>query len=120
MPDAQPSLTLIYRANLFVVGPGRPLLHLGRGDDNDIVVASLFASRRHASVQFRDGAFVLTDLSSNGTFLLLERPGGEMQDEIHLRGAEAVLRGRGWIGVGKNATRHGDHSVRFTVQADTA
>lgn len=120
MPDAEPSLTLIYRANLFVVSPGRPLLHLGRDDDNDIVVASLFASRRHASVQFRDGAFVLTDRSSNGTFLLFEGADGELGEEVHLRGTEAVLHGRGWIGVGKNASRHGDHSVRFTLQAKEA
>ena len=120
MPDAQPSLTLIYRGNLFVVSAGHPLLHLGRGDDNDIVVASLFASRRHASVQLSDGAFVLSDLSSNGTFLLLEGADGELGDEVHLRGTQAVLHGRGWIGLGKNATRHGDHSVRFTLQAEGA
>jgi hypothetical protein len=29
-----------------------------------------------------------------------------------------VLAGRGWLGLGKSAARHGDHSVRFAVQAE--
>ena len=62
----------------------------------------------------RDGHFVLTDLSSNGTFLLVD----EHLNEMHLRREEAVLGGRGWIGLGKNATRHGDHSVRYSLQAE--
>jgi pSer/pThr/pTyr-binding forkhead associated (FHA) protein len=111
---AQMSLTLIYRANIFVVNPGRPSLQMGRGDDNEIVVVSLFASRLHARVEARDGQFVLTDLSSNGTFLLVD----EHPSEALLRREEAVLGGRGWIGLGKNATKHGDHSVRFTLQSE--
>ena len=37
-----------------------------------------------------------------------------------LRREEAVLGGRGWIGLGKSAVRHGDHSVRFTLQPEIA
>ena len=69
-----------------------------------------------ANVQARDGHFVLTDLSSNGTFLLVD----EHSSEVVLRREEAVLGGRGWIGLGKNATKHGDHSVRFTLQPESA
>jgi hypothetical protein len=39
---------------------------------------------------------------------------------MHLRREEAMLAGRGWIGLGKNATRHGDHSVRYSLQNDGA
>ena len=108
------ALKLIYRANIFVVNRVRATLEMGRGDDNDIVVASLFASRLHARAQLRGEKFVLTDLSSNGTFLLVD----EHLSEMHLRREEAVLGGRGWIGLGKNATRHGDHSVRYALQAE--
>ena len=110
----QLSLKLIYRGNIFVVNRSRPTIQMGRDDSNDIVIVSLFASRIHARVHTRDGHFVLTDLSSNGTFLLVD----EHLSEMHLRREEAVLGGRGWIGLGKNATRHGDHSVRYALQAE--
>ena len=110
----QMSLKLIYRGNIFVVNRSRPTLQMGRDDSNDIVIVSLFASRIHARVHTREGHFVLTDLSSNGTFLLVDEHSGE----VHLRREEAVLGGRGWIGLGKNATRHGDHSVRYALQTE--
>ena len=114
--NAQMALKLIYRANIFVVNRSRPTLQMGRDDSNDIVIVSLFASRLHARVQARDGHFVLTDLSTNGTFLLVD----EHSSEVHLRREEAVLGGRGWIGLGKSAATHGDHSVRFTLQPEIA
>ena len=114
MTDPQNALKLIYRANIFVVNRTHPALQMGRGDSNDIVIVSLFASRLHARVEARDGQFVLTDLTTNGTFLLLD----EETAERRLRQEEAVLSGRGWLGLGKSAAMHGDHSVRFTVQAE--
>ena len=122
MNTAQPSqytqmaLTLIYRANIFIVNRARPMLQMGRDDSNDIVIVSLFASRLHARVEERDGRFVLTDLSSNGTFLMLD----ESESEVRLRQEEAVLSGRGRLGLGKSAAIHGDHSVRFALEAETA
>ena len=110
----QQSLKLIYRGNIFVVNRGRPSIQMGRDDSNDVVIVSLFASRIHARVHTREGHFVITDLSSNGTFLMVD----EHASEVHLRREEAVLNGRGWIGLGKNATRHGDHSVRYSLQAE--
>jgi class 3 adenylate cyclase len=116
----QTSLKLIYRGNIFIVNRGRPMLQMGRDETNEIVIVSLFASRVHARVHTRDGHFVLTDLSSNGTFLLGDEGSGAHLSEIHLRRGEVVLGGRGWIGLGKNATTHGDHSVRFSLQAESA
>jgi adenylate cyclase len=113
---AQMSLKLIYRGNIFVLGRTRPAIQMGRDESNDIVIVSLFASRIHARVHSRDGHFVIADLSSNGTFLLVDDHSGE----VHLRREEAVLGGRGWIGLGKNASRHGDHSVRYALQAEGA
>jgi adenylate cyclase len=113
---SQMALKLIYRGNIFMVNRTRPVLQMGRDDNNDIVIVSLFASRIHARVQARDGHFVLTDLSTNGTFLMVD----EHSSEVHLRREEAMLGGRGWIGLGKNATTHGDHSVRFTLQSESA
>ena len=116
--EPQMLLKLIYRANIFVVNRARPMLQMGRDDNNDVVIVSLFASRIHARVQARDGHFVLTDLSTNGTFVLTDEHSGAQSAELHLRRAEAMLVGRGWIGLGRNATTHGDHSVRFTLQPE--
>jgi class 3 adenylate cyclase len=112
----QTTLKLIYRGNIFVVNRARPTIQMGRDDANDIVIASLFASRIHARITTRDGHFVLTDLSSNGTFLMVDEQSGE----VHLRREEAVLGDRGWIGLGKNASKHGDHSVRYSLQVEGA
>ena len=114
--DMQMALKLIYRGNILVVNRNRPMLQMGRDDSNDIVIVSLSASRLHARVQARDGHFVLTDLSTNGTFLLAE----EHSSEVCLRREEALLGGRGWIGLGKSASTHGDHSVRYTLQPEIA
>ena len=126
MPDTQAALKLIYRGNIFVVNRTRPNLQMGRDDSNDIVVVSLFASRLHARVEAREGQFVLTDLSSNGTFVLLDDSSGEESEsqaaaqsaEVRLRQEERVLTGRGWLGMGRSAAKHGDHSVRFMLHAE--
>ena len=109
-------LKLIYRGNIFLVNRETPALQLGRDDGNEIVVASLFASRVHARVQAREGHFVLSDLSTNGTFMLSD----DHSHEVHLRREEAVLADRGYIGLGKSAAHHGDHTVRFAIEHESA
>ena len=76
----------------------------------------LFRSRVHARVELREGRFVLTDLSSNGSFLLAEDQTGERAAEVRIQGAEAVLPDRGWLGIGRPASRHGEHSLRFSIE----
>lgn len=109
-------LKLIYRGNIFLVSRETPALQLGRDDANEIVVASLFASRVHARLQAREGRFVLSDLSTNGTFILAD----DHSSEIHVRGEEACLPGRGFLGLGKSAAHHGDHTVRFAIEHESA
>ena len=120
MPDSQLSLKLIYRANIFVVDRAHTSLQMGRDDNNGIVVVSLFASRVHARVEARDGHFVLVDLSSNGTFVLPDGQEEESVAELRLRQEEMILTGRGWLGMGRSASKHGDHSVRFMLQAESS
>ncbi|MER3421467.1 MAG: hypothetical protein C4290_13510 [Chloroflexota bacterium] len=46
-----------------------PITTIGRGGENDIVVASTLVSRRHAQITWDGTQYVLTDLgSTNGTF----------------------------------------------------
>lgn len=45
-------------------------LRIGRGTQNDLILASMLVSREHAEVSLHDGHYVLRDRgSSNGTFL---------------------------------------------------
>jgi len=47
---------------------------VGRDLDNEVVLDDPAASRRHAEIEFKDGAYVLTDLGSiNGTLVNAER-----------------------------------------------
>jgi pSer/pThr/pTyr-binding forkhead associated (FHA) protein len=57
----------------FVLRSGAPT-RIGRALDNDIVVGDASVSRHHASIEYRNGGFVLRDLGShNGTWLAGQR-----------------------------------------------
>jgi two-component system cell cycle response regulator len=64
-------LIVIYGAHLgkkYHLGPKRMLI--GRMDRSDIVIDDSSVSREHASIERRDGRFILEDLkSTNGTFI---------------------------------------------------
>ncbi len=107
-------LKLTYGGELRVLRSAGTGLRIGRDKDNDLVVESHFASRSHARIYAREGHFVLQDLSSNGTYLLVDNSTAE----ILLRREEAVLTERGWIGLGNSASRHGDHAMRFRVEPE--
>jgi pSer/pThr/pTyr-binding forkhead associated (FHA) protein len=57
----------------FAVRPGEPI-RIGRALDNDIVVGDASVSRHHASIEYRNGGFLLRDLGShNGTWIDRQR-----------------------------------------------
>lgn len=74
---------------------------LGRGGDCDLVIDSSLASRNHAKIEFRWGDIVLTDHSTNGTFLQY-KPGKSEPNSlfVHLHRREISLIGKGIIGIG--------------------
>jgi pSer/pThr/pTyr-binding forkhead associated (FHA) protein len=56
-----------------------PLVNIGRGDYNDVVITDPSVSTMHAKLQRREAIWILTDLgSTNGTFVEGERLTGEM------------------------------------------
>jgi pSer/pThr/pTyr-binding forkhead associated (FHA) protein len=55
-----------------------PVVNIGRGDYNDVVIADASVSTMHAKLQRRESIWMLTDLgSTNGTFVDGERLTGE-------------------------------------------
>ena len=69
----------------------RPLLSIGRNDENDIVIDHMGVSGKHARITLNDQTVLLTDLqSSNGTFV-----NGQRVERIELRPHD-------WISIGKH------------------
>lgn len=80
----------------FVVKETSPPLLLGRDQNSDIIVEAAWVSRNHAMIEFRKGNFILTDRSTNGTYV--ETHDG---DQIHIHRDELLLRQSGKISPGK-------------------
>jgi len=73
-------------------------LTIGRFPDSGFVVSDQRVSRQHARIEWRDNAFVFTDLSSFGSLVRFAgSPGGA---EVHLRRGSCVLRSSGEISLG--------------------
>ncbi len=89
-------------------------ISLGRATDNDWVIASHLASRRHARIEVHAERCTLTDFSSNGTLLRTDQ--GE---RLLLRHTSHVLHGRGWIACGEEVDTNSPHSLFFKVQGET-
>ena len=68
---------------------------LGRGKKADMVVNDTMASREHARIECRRGKFILTDMSTNGTYV--QTPEGPS----YLRREDLVLSGTGRIALGR-------------------
>lgn len=73
-----------------------PTKSIGRGDDCDIQINMLMASRFHGDIQFGGGNFKYTDESTNGTWVV--QNGGE---PIRIHRDSMVLQGEGKITFGE-------------------
>ncbi|MGH7510201.1 MAG: FHA domain-containing protein [Gemmatimonadales bacterium] len=80
-PEPPPLASLLFRSGDL---KGRrvplrvPVVNVGRGDYNDVVIADPSVSTMHAKLQRREAIWILTDLgSTNGTFVEGERLTGE-------------------------------------------
>jgi adenylate cyclase len=79
---------------------------IGRGVQSDLMCKTRLASRSHATLEFRRGKFILTDQSSNGTFV--QTDDGE---SIFLRRQELMLWGKGNITLGEEVSKEEAGSV---------
>ena len=109
-------LKLTYGGDSFTVDPSSAAVRLGRDKANEVVVASTLASRVHARIFSKDGNYFIADQSSNGTFVMVD---GNAR-EVRLRREEALLGERGWIGLGKPASSHGAHVLRYRLERRSA
>jgi predicted component of type VI protein secretion system len=85
-----------------------PPLQLGRERHAGLVVEAQWVSRQHAQIEYRRGFFVLTDVSTNGTYVTL--PGG---DTVVLHRNQLPLRGGGTISLGREPELNAALLVRY-------
>jgi len=81
---------------------------IGRDLQCNLVVASELASRQHARIEYSRGKFVLTDQSTNGTFVQIDG-----SPEVYLRREALPLSGTGAICLGRSCAQETEHLIRF-------
>jgi len=103
-------LILNYREQSYTINEQNKKLFLGRGDSCQIIVNSDFASRQHANVEFRYGNFILSDHSSNGTYI-------RNSDGVvtRLNREDAVLHGKGSISLGQPYSDNPSDLIAFAI-----
>lgn len=87
---------------------GHTSLTIGRADQNDLVLQQPVVSRLHARIEYRNGRFVLTDLSANGTYVAAGKAGsGYIHRDTY------VLTGSGMLGLGEAISPGSPVTVRY-------
>ena len=106
-----PSLRLSGRCADATLSPLLPRVTVGRDESCGLRISSRRTSRQHAVIDFSRGGFLLTDHSTNGTFI---RTGDS--PSLLLRRDSTKLSGTGLIGFGGEPLGPGeDHVLAFHV-----
>ncbi|HUB10903.1 MAG TPA: adenylate/guanylate cyclase domain-containing protein [Acetobacteraceae bacterium] len=93
------------------VGASHPSLTIGRAEQNDLVVRQPVVSRLHARIEYRNGRFMLTDLSANGTYVA---PDDGSAGYVHRDSLE--LKGAGTLGLGEAVAAGSQVTVRYAPE----
>ncbi|MCP4432392.1 MAG: FHA domain-containing protein [Gammaproteobacteria bacterium] len=81
---------------------------IGRGKDCQLVVSGGLISRYHSKIEHRRGKFVITDQSTNGTFIKTQE-----NQVIFLRREELTLVGSGYISLGRKFDLADENLIQY-------
>jgi hypothetical protein len=110
-PEAfQARLELRFYDQIIEMNNSRPVVTMGRTDQNDLIVEDKHVSRTHAVIVNRGNEFVLTDLSMNGTFIHVNG-----KRSIALIRDDFMLSGNGVIGLGRKVANDSPDAISFTI-----
>ena len=112
-PPDDVRLELAYGGRSWTLDAPAARLVVGRAADCDVPVDSEHASRRHARIELGRGQFLLTDTSTNGTWLVRGAA-----HPVLVRRDTVVIDGEGALGLGvePGATRDGEGgALRYRV-----
>jgi class 3 adenylate cyclase len=101
------ALELRYGSEAVKLDESRPKAVLGREFGCDLVVNGTYASRRHATVEVRRGRYVVTDQSTNGTYV------SDGKNSKFLKRESADLGPSGTIGLGAQPENDASGVVQF-------
>lgn len=105
VPSAK--LRLRHRGKLMELNESSEPFMMGREANNNLVVEADWVSRTHAQIEFKRGHFMISDRSTNATYV---RMGDD--DELRLHRDELHLRKAGTISMGQRATVN-EHDVIY-------
>lgn len=113
LTTADGRLDIVCGGRRLTVDSSRPAIVIGRSPDCDLPVDDACASRRHARIELRRGQFLLSDESTNGTWLIRNgRP------DVLLRRDTIVLDGDGRLGLGATAADADSLPLAFRLTSD--
>ena len=98
MGDAAPAgakLTLRHRGKLIELTENSEPFMMGREVSNNLVVEADWVSRTHAQIEYKRGHFMITDRSTNATYVCIgQDPELRLhRDEVHLRTSGSISMG---------------------------
>jgi class 3 adenylate cyclase len=93
------------------VGEQRPIVAIGRADDNDLVIKHNLSSRLHARIEYSKGHFLLVDRSINGTYVL-----GDDGEERFVRRDSRLIHGAGVMGFGRTPRAGSVWSIAYRCE----
>ncbi|HLQ14082.1 MAG TPA: adenylate/guanylate cyclase domain-containing protein [Steroidobacteraceae bacterium] len=88
-----------------------PHVAIGRADESDLIVRGNLISRLHARIEFNRNRFLLTDQSTNGTFVQIAG-----QEEAFVRRDSMPIKGEGMIGLGRVPDVDSPQTIRFVCE----
>ena len=103
-------LQIRYMQHRILVDRERPILTIGRGVANHLIVDDPLVSRMHARIELQRNRFMLIDQSTNGTFLKMNA-----EEPIFLRRDVIQLEGEGLIRLGKKIGEDEQLAVRYRI-----
>ncbi len=104
-------LRLRWRGEKLVLDKDSAALTIGRSSEADISIESQYASRVHARLRHINAAFILTDCSTNGTYVKIDEDA-----EVYLHDDDLILRGEGCISLGRRSTAARGKLVFFKTE----
>jgi len=107
-PQTRIHLQLRYRGQALELDELSPPFTLGRDATSSLMVEAEWVSRYHALIEYKRGFFVLSDRSTNGTYIQF----GD-DDELRLHRDEVHLRRGGIISLGQTIALNPEHLLSF-------
>jgi adenylate cyclase len=109
-PDNNDEMILRYHNQILKVNKERRSVALGRGEACDIVIQNDFASRLHSHIELRFGKFIISDQSTNGTYIRFADG-----NVVHITREEIPFHGNGSISLGQSFTENSTDIVEFSI-----